>query len=31
MGVAAQIMQDIFGTAEGTFQIDDPVFSVEWP
>ena len=31
MGVAAQILRHIFGTAEGAFQVDDPVLSVEWP
>ena len=31
MGVAAQILQHILGAAEGTFQVDDPVLSVEWP
>ena len=31
MGVAAQILQHIFGAAEGTFQVDDPVLPVEWP
>ena len=30
MGVAAQILQHIFWAAEGTFQVDDPVLSVEW-
>ncbi len=31
MGVAAQIMQYIFGTTERTFQVDHPALSVEWP
>ena len=31
MSVAAQIMQHLFGTTEGTFQIDHPVLAVEWP
>src|SRR5258707_5200084 len=31
MSVAAQILQHIFGTTKGTFQIDHPVLSVEWP
>ena len=31
VSVAAQIVQHIFGATEGTFQIDHPVLSVEWP
>src|ERR1700730_9470626 len=31
MSVAAQIVQHIFAATEGTFQIDHPVLSVEWP
>ena len=31
MGVAAEILQHVLGTAEGAFQIDHPIFSVEWP
>ena len=31
MGVAAEILQHIFGATEGAFQVDHPVFSVEWP
>ena len=31
MGVAAEILQHIFGATEGTFQVDHPVLSVEWP
>ena len=31
MSVAAQILQHIFGAAEGTFQVDHPVLPVEWP
>ena len=31
MGVAAQILQDIFGTTEGTFQVHHPVLSKQWP
>jgi hypothetical protein len=31
MSVAAQILQDIVGATEGTFQIDHPILSVEWP
>ena len=31
MSVAAQIVQHIFGATEGTFQVDHPVLSVEWP
>ena len=31
MSVAAQILQHIFGAAEGTFQVHHPVLSVEWP
>jgi len=30
MGVAAQVLQHIFGTTKGTFQVDHPVLSVEW-
>ena len=30
MSVAAQIVHDIFGPAEGRFQIDHPIFSIEW-
>jgi len=31
MGVAAEIVQHIFGTAEGTFQVHHPVLSKQWP
>ena len=31
MGVAAQILQHVFRTTEGAFEIDHPVLSVEWP
>ena len=31
MSVAAQILQHILGATEGTFQVDHPVLSVEWP
>ena len=31
MGVAAEIVQHIFGAAEGTFQVNHPVFSKQWP
>src|ERR1700737_219930 len=31
MGVAAQIMKHIFGATEGTFRVDHPIFSEEWP
>ena len=31
MSVAAQIVQHIFGATEGTFQVDHPVLSVQWP
>jgi hypothetical protein len=31
MSVAAEILQHIFGATEGAFQVDHPVFSVEWP
>src|SRR5499425_1833541 len=31
MGVAAQIVHHIFGATEGTFQIDHPILSIEWP
>jgi len=29
MGIAAQVLQHIFGTTEGTFQVDHPVLSIE--
>ena len=31
MSVAAQIVQHIFGATEGTFQVDHPVLSKQWP
>jgi hypothetical protein len=31
MGVAAQILQYIFGATEGTFQVDHPLFSEQRP
>src|SRR6266853_5754996 len=31
MGVAAEILQHIWGATEGTFQVDDPVLSKQWP
>jgi hypothetical protein len=31
MRVAAEILQHIFGAAKGTFQVDDPVLSKQWP
>ena len=31
MGVAAQVLEDILGAAEGWFGVDHPVFSEEWP
>ena len=31
MSVAAQILQHIFGAAEGTFQVDHPVLPIQWP
>ena len=31
MSVAAQIMHHVFGATEGTFQIDHPILSMEWP
>jgi hypothetical protein len=31
MGVAAEIVQHIFGATEGTFQVNDPVLSKQWP
>ena len=31
MGVAAEILQHIFGATEGTFQVHHPVFSKQWP
>ena len=31
MGVAAEIMHDIFRATEGAFQVDDPIVSVEGP
>ena len=30
MGVAAQILEHIFGAAEGRFGVDDPVLSEQW-
>src|SRR5215472_10125079 len=30
MGVPAEIAQHVFRTAEGTFQVNHPVLSVEW-
>ncbi len=30
MGVAAEILQHILGTTEGTFQVHDPVMSEQW-
>ena len=31
MSVAAQVLQHIFGTTEGTFQVHHPILSMEWP
>jgi hypothetical protein len=31
MGVTAEILEHIVGTAEGWFGVDDPVFSKQWP
>ena len=31
MGVAAEILQHIVRATEGTFQVDDPVLSKQWP
>ena len=31
MGVAAEILQHIWGTTEGTFQVHHPVLSKQWP
>jgi hypothetical protein len=31
MGVAAEIVHDVFGAAEGTLQIDHPIVSIEGP
>src|SRR5208282_564722 len=31
MGVTAEILEHIVGTAEGWFGVDDPVFSEQWP
>src|SRR5580693_201831 len=31
MSVATQILQHIFGATEGTFQVDHPVLSEQWP
>jgi hypothetical protein len=31
MSVAAEIVQHIFGSTEGTFQVDHPVLSMKWP
>jgi len=30
MGVPAEILEHIVGTAEGWFGVDDPVFSEQW-
>ena len=31
VSVAAQIVQHICGATEGTFQVDHPVLSIQWP
>ena len=31
MGVAAEILQHVFGAAKRTFQVNHPVFSKQWP
>ena len=31
MGVAAQVLQHIFGTTKGTFQVHHPVLPIQWP
>ncbi len=31
MGVAAQILEHVFGATEGRFRVDHPVFSEQWP
>ena len=31
MGVAAEILQHILGTAEGTFQVHHQILSKQWP
>ena len=31
MGVAAEILQHIFGATKGTFQVHHPVLSKQWP
>ena len=31
MSVTAQIVQHVFGTTEGAFQVDHPVLSIQWP
>jgi len=31
MGVAAQIVHHVWGAPEGTFQVDHPILSMEWP
>ena len=31
MGVAAEIVHHVFRTTEGTFQIDHPILSMQWP
>lgn len=31
MGVAAEILEHIVGTAEGSFGVNDPVSSEQWP
>src|SRR5437868_15326492 len=30
MGVAAEILQHVFGSAEGWFGVDDPIFAEQW-
>src|SRR6516225_6500903 len=31
MGVATEILHDVFGATEGAFQVHHPVVSIEWP
>src|SRR5271167_2051391 len=31
MGVAAQVLEHVLGTAKGWFGVDDPVLSEQWP
>ena len=31
MGVAAEVLQNMFGTSEGWFAVDDPLMTEQWP